>query len=149
MKWLKTITDFFPTAKKQGLPHKSEEVRAFLGQGASFCGKMIFQEAVRIDGNYEGEIYGEGTLVIGEGATIKAEIRVGKVLISGNVYGHIVATEKVEIFSPGRLWGDIQAACLEIHKGAIFEGNSRMMCGPEEGASAGGAPRKETVAPNG
>ena len=49
----------------------AEEVRAFLGKGAEFIGKLIFSGAVRIDGDFQGEIFGQGSLVIGEGALVK------------------------------------------------------------------------------
>ena len=35
-----------------------EELRALLGKGAEFTGKMIFDGMVRIDGYFEGEKFG-------------------------------------------------------------------------------------------
>ncbi len=115
--------------------NENEEVKAFLGRGASFRGKLIFSETVRIDGDYEGDIFGEGTLVIGQGAEIKAQIEVGRALISGNVQGNINAKDKVEIHSTGSFFGDIKAPRLVIHEGAVFEGTSCMPRGGDEGGA--------------
>ena len=45
---------------------EEEEVRAFLGKGAEFTGKLMVDGAVRIDGDFKGAIFGSGMLVIGE-----------------------------------------------------------------------------------
>lgn len=37
---------------------KDEEVKAFLGKGAEFTGKLMFSGIVRIDGDFHGEIFG-------------------------------------------------------------------------------------------
>ena len=54
------------------------EIHAFLGNGTEFEGRLKFEGAVRIDGEFRGEIQTPGTLVIGEGAHVEAEIECGK-----------------------------------------------------------------------
>lgn len=105
---------------------KDEEIKAFLGKGARFCGKLIFNGAVRIDGDYQGEIFGEGSLIIGEGALVEANISADSVSISGEVHGKIDVTEKLEIYSTGQLWGDVTTPVFVIKEGAIFDGLSKM-----------------------
>ena len=39
---------------------------ALLGKGADFQGKLTFEGTVRIDGRFTGEIFSDGTLIIGE-----------------------------------------------------------------------------------
>jgi cytoskeletal protein CcmA (bactofilin family) len=105
---------------------KDEEIKAFLGKGAEFTGKLIFKGAVRIDGDFTGEIFGEGTLVIGDGACTEAEIKADIVLISGEFRGQIEVKERIEIYPTGRVMGNIKTPALIIKEGAVFEGNSRM-----------------------
>jgi cytoskeletal protein CcmA (bactofilin family) len=105
---------------------KDEEFKAFLGKGAEFTGKLIFRGAVRIDGDFNGEIFGEGTLVIGEGAHTEANIITDIVLISGEVRGQIEVKDRIEIYPPGRVLGNIKTPTLIIREGAVFEGNSMM-----------------------
>lgn len=105
---------------------KDEEIKAFLGKGAEFTGKLIFRGSVRIDGDFNGEIFGGGTLVVGEGAHIEANIMADHVLISGEVNGQIEVTERIEIYPTGRVLGNMKTPILVIKEGAVFEGNSRM-----------------------
>jgi cytoskeletal protein CcmA (bactofilin family) len=103
-----------------------EDIKAFLGQGAEFIGKLIFNGSVRIDGNFQGEIYGEGSLVVGEGALVKANIAVKSIYIGGEVQGTIEAKEKIDIQSTGKFLGDIRTPVFIIEEGAFFEGKSLM-----------------------
>ena len=105
---------------------EEDEVRAFLGKGAEFTGKLMFSGSVRIDGDFKGDIFGNGTLVIGEGAEVEADIHVDSVLISGSVRGQIDVKKNVKIYSPGRLLGDVNTPSFSIEEGAFFEGTCRM-----------------------
>jgi cytoskeletal protein CcmA (bactofilin family) len=110
-----------------GLKRKEEdEVRAFLGKGAEFTGKLMFNGSVRIDGDFKGAIFGNGTLVIGEGAAVEADIRVDNVLVSGEVRGQIDVKKSLKIYSPGRLLGDVNTPVFSIEEGAFFEGTCHM-----------------------
>jgi cytoskeletal protein CcmA (bactofilin family) len=103
-----------------------EEIKAFLGQGAEFIGKLIFNGSVRIEGSFQGEIYGEGSLVIGEGAMVKANIAVKSVYISGDVQGNIEVKEKINIHSKGKFSGDVHTPAFIMEEGAIFDGRAHM-----------------------
>lgn len=102
---------------------KDEEIKAFLGKGADFTGKLVFKGVVRIDGDFKGEIFGEGTLVIGDGSHTEADITSDIVLISGEVHGQIKAGARIEIYPTGRLFGNMNTPSLVIKEGAVFLGN--------------------------
>ena len=103
-----------------------EEIKAFLGQGAEFEGKLIFNGSVRIDGKFQGEIFGQGSLVVGQGATVKADIAVKSIYISGEVQGKIEVKEKINIHSTGKFLGDVRTPVFIMEEGAIFDGMSHM-----------------------
>ena len=103
-----------------------EEIKAFLGQGAEFIGKLIFNGSVRIDGCFQGEIYGQGSLVVGEGAMIKANIAVKSIYISGDVQGDIEVKEKINIHSKGKFSGNVHTPAFIMEEGATFDGTSHM-----------------------
>lgn len=105
---------------------EEEEVRAFLGKGAEFTGKLMFNGSVRIDGDFKGNIFGSGTLVIGEGAEIEADIRVDSVMVSGDVRGRIEVKKKIRIYSTGKVLGDLNTPLFAIEEGAFFEGTCHM-----------------------
>jgi cytoskeletal protein CcmA (bactofilin family) len=119
---------------------RDEEINAFLGKGAEFSGKLFFNGSVRIDGDFHGEIMGGGTLVVGEGARVRANINIDSVLINGGVHGHVDVKERVEIFPTGKLFGNVRTPILVIREGGIFEGTSRMGSDEAEmGAADAGA----------
>ena len=112
--------------KKDRLPSGNDNLNAFLGEGTSFKGNLTFEGTVRIDGKLEGEIFTKDTLVIGEGATVKATIHTGILIVGGAVHGNIVAEKKVELHSSARLYGNLSTPLLSIAEGVIFEGSCTM-----------------------
>jgi len=104
-----------------------ETINAFLGAGTSIEGTIEFNNTVRLDGNVKGKIHSnQGTVIIGEKAVVNAEIIVDVAIIMGEVNGTIDAKEKIEVYSPGRVVGDIQAPVVLIESGVIFNGNCSM-----------------------
>jgi len=99
---------------------------AFLGENTSFEGKLSFHGTVRIDGHFKGEIYSDGTLIIGERGVVEADINTHCVVISGEVHGNIDTAHSTEIHPKGKVYGSIVTSALVIHEGVIFEGNCRM-----------------------
>ena len=106
-----------------------EEVKAFLGSGTEFTGKLLFSGAVRIDGLFNGDILGGSLLISGEGSRIEGNIVVDNVVISGEILGNLVVKNKVEIDAKGKLRGDVSSSVLVVQEGAVFEGNCRMTTG--------------------
>ncbi|MCU0554033.1 MAG: polymer-forming cytoskeletal protein [Syntrophales bacterium] len=115
---------------------KDVEIKAFLGEGTEFEGKLIFTGAVRLDGKFKGEILGKGTLVVGQGGRIEADIQVDSLMVGGDVRGTVEVRERMEIDSTGRLTGNIKTGVFIVHEGGLFEGNCQM-------AKGGATPKAE------
>jgi cytoskeletal protein CcmA (bactofilin family) len=103
-----------------------ENITTYIGKDTEFEGKLRFCGTIRIDGQFRGEIIGEGTLIVGEGATIEADIHVSQIFNSGRIQGDVTADNKIEIRAPGKILGNIQAPSIVINEGATIEGNCRM-----------------------
>ncbi len=103
-----------------------DEMNAFLGEGTKFEGKLSFTGIVRLDGRFKGEIFSEGTLIVGDSALIEADINIAEIIISGEVRGNIVAGSRIEIHAPGKVFGNIVSPVVIIDEGVIFEGNCKM-----------------------
>ncbi len=112
---------------------------AFIDQGSEFEGKLSFQDSVRIDGVFRGEIESEATLVVGESGEIQASIRSCTVVMSGALEGDIVATHKVVLHKSARVHGNIQTPNLVIEEGALLNGEVKMTA---PGAQQGAGPLK-------
>lgn len=111
---------------------QNEDMKAFLGKGAEFIGKMIFNGNVRIDGDFQGEIYGQGSVDVGQGGLVKANIVVNSIYIGGEVQGSIEVKEKINIHSTGKLLGDVRTPVFIMEEGAVFDGRSHMLEAKEQ-----------------
>jgi cytoskeletal protein CcmA (bactofilin family) len=103
------------------------EINALLGRGTEFEGTLTFEGRVRVDGVFRGRIVSDDTLVVGEGAEVTAEIDVAVVIVrGGTVRGNIRAREAVEVWAPGRVYGNITSPQVFIDRGVVFEGQCHM-----------------------
>lgn len=110
-------------------------LNGFLDRGARFEGTLSFEDTFRIDGELKGKVVTKNELVIGDGATIDAEIHVGRLSVSGNVRGVIYARERVEIHAGARLQAEIHTPSLLVEDGAVIQGP--VQTGPQVGRAPG------------
>ena len=104
----------------------TEEIVAYLYKGSRVTGQLTFHGPAKIDGSVEGEVLCHGTLTIGEEAEVRAKISGEVVVIRGKVEGDVAAKEKVELETPARLLGNIDAPRLTITEGVVFDGYCSM-----------------------
>ncbi len=102
------------------------DVHTILGPESRFQGTLSFEGTVRIDGYFKGDVNTNDVLVVGQGAKVEAEIKVGSIVINGEVNGNIIAKTAVEIHAPGKVRGNITTPALVIDRGVIFEGSCKM-----------------------
>ncbi len=96
---------------------------ANLTQDSEIKGTIKFGEAMRMDGNFEGELISDnGELVVGKTGKVKANINVRSAVIEGRVDGNIKASDRVELMQNAHLTGDLQAKTLIIEEGVVFVG---------------------------
>jgi cytoskeletal protein CcmA (bactofilin family) len=106
---------------------KPQTINMLLGSDTSNEGTIEFNNTVRLDGPVKGKIIGkQGTVIIGEKAVVNEEIIVDTAIIMGEVNGTIHAKQKIEVYPPGRVLGDVQAPVVLIESGVIFNGNCSM-----------------------
>jgi len=121
---------------KKDTPLAKSEIKAFLGPGSQFEGKLLFDEIVRLDGTFRGEVSSKDTLIVGEAADIEAEVTVGTLILSGRFKGNIKATAKVELRSPAQVQGTIETPVLVVEEGVLLNSTLTMNRGGGTGESA-------------
>jgi cytoskeletal protein CcmA (bactofilin family) len=118
------------------------EIDTIIGKNTTFKGNIIGGGTIRVDGKFEGELQTTGALMVGETAQIKAQVKAKCAMVSGMINGNVEVQEKLELYSTGKLFGDVKVGTLIIGEGAVFRGSCEM--------KNGGAPElKETAAQNG
>src|SRR5512140_1328834 len=103
-----------------------ERITSVLGPGVIWHGSVSGSGGVRIEGAFEGQIALRGMLVVGETGRVTCEnVRANTVVVAGAVRGNIT-TEKLEIRSTGRVWGDVITTAFVTDEGAFLRGQIRM-----------------------
>ncbi len=113
-----------PASPVPGAP--TRDVQAHLGQGSRVEGKLTFEGSVRIDGQVDGEIHAQDTVILGESAEITAQIVAATIIVHGRVTGDLTARKRIELKAPASVAGNINTPSLVIHEGVIFEGHCAM-----------------------
>lgn len=102
------------------------DLNGFLDAGSHINGELHFEDTFRIDGKLTGQAISKGDLVVGESGEVDAEVRVGRIFVSGVVRGKVQASERIEVTVGGKLLADIKTPSLVIEDGAVFEGRCSM-----------------------
>ncbi|MCK5222200.1 MAG: polymer-forming cytoskeletal protein, partial [Candidatus Aminicenantes bacterium] len=72
------------------------------------------------------KILSGNTLIVGEGGIVEADVDVANISVNGVVKGTLKASERVEIYSLGRVTGEIITPKLIVEDGAFFQGSCQM-----------------------
>ena len=103
-------------------PIEKSDIKAFLGPGSQFEGKLVFNEIVRLDGAFRGEVTSHDTLIVGESADIQADVQVGTLILSGKFKGNVKAKSRVELRAPANVDGTIETPALSVEDGVTLNG---------------------------
>ena len=115
-------------------------ISAFFGSDVDLEGRMNFRGTVNLEGRFKGEISAAGTLIVGDQATVEADIHVSTIVVMGSIVGNIKAEKKIELHAPAKVSGDIQAPVIEIHPGAALRGKClTRTVPPVDGPNAAGS----------
>jgi cytoskeletal protein CcmA (bactofilin family) len=100
----------------------------FVGNGTVLTGEATFRAMLRVDGHFTGRIASDdGTLIVGTGGQVDADIEVAIATINGTINGDIIASQRLELGRAAKVHGNIQTPSLIVEQGAIFEGSCRMI----------------------
>ena len=103
---------------------------------SEFKGDLTFKGSFRIEGTFKGTIVSDSLLVIGERGKVEADVKVGQLVINGEIRGTLQATDRIEVHDKGRVFGTLLAPTLVVEEGAYLEATCQTKGGPRSGASA-------------
>ena len=90
---------------------------------ARFNGKYVSDRDLRIEGEAQGEIECQGTLIISPQARVRSAIKAHNVVINGDYEGDVDCGGRFEIGSTGRVKGQVKTQVLVVKEGAHWEGS--------------------------
>ncbi|MDQ4034719.1 MAG: polymer-forming cytoskeletal protein [Chloroflexota bacterium] len=93
---------------------------------ARFNGKYVSDRDLRIEGEAQGEIECQGTLIISPQARVRSAIKAHNVIVNGDYEGDVDCGGRFEVGSTGRVKGNIKTQVLVVKEGAHWEGGVTM-----------------------
>jgi cytoskeletal protein CcmA (bactofilin family) len=101
----------------------SPRAAACISQGIRIKGEVTGSEDLFVDGVVDGKLnLTNGSLTIGPNGTVKADVNAREVIVRGNVEGKVSGRDKVQLWSTGRVTGEVQTERLAIEEGAVLRG---------------------------
>lgn len=107
--------------KNKKIAYEEGNISGFFDKDSEFNGELNFKGSFRIDGVFKGKINSDSMLIIGETGKVEAEVKVGHIIINGEIRGTVQALEKIEIEEKGRVFGTIITPKLVVEEGAYLE----------------------------
>src|SRR5258706_15160269 len=102
-------------------------IDSLIGVGTKIEGNVNFTGGLRVDGEVVGNVTAgsdePSTLVLSGKARIEGEISVSHLVVNGEMTGPVDLAEVLELQSPSRVKGDVHYKRLEMHPGAVVEGD--------------------------
>lgn len=111
-------------------------IRSLISEGTVMRGEVKFVDGLRIDGEVHGNVVASedsrSILVISEKARVHGKVKADYVIISGEIRGPVISTELLELQPKARVVGDVHYELLEMHPGAVIDGELRPLKAEEK-----------------
>jgi cytoskeletal protein CcmA (bactofilin family) len=120
---------------KKKLPRRTRKIDSFIGKDSTLSGDIFSKRSLCIEGVVEGNVFADGTVLVGKTAYISGSIESHSASISGEVKGSVIAKDYVKLTSTCTVRGDIHAANFITDEGSVFNGNCYMNSGTDEDES--------------
>jgi len=98
------------------------EAATLVAAGLVFCGEIVSEENIRVQGRVEGNISTSGSLVVDPTGLVKGDITAENVIVAGMVEGTVIAAMKFELRPAGKMQGDIKASVVSIAEDSFLRG---------------------------
>jgi cytoskeletal protein CcmA (bactofilin family) len=103
----------------------------FLAPSTRIIGTIVGEGPYVFCGSVEGECDVDGSVTLAEGGRWHGTIRATDVVVAGEVDGDVIARNRVEIASTGRVSGSLEGHAIAVAVGAVIEGEINIASGGE------------------
>lgn len=99
---------------------------SYISSTVRLSGTVYCNGILRIDGTLEGNVEGEGHLIIGRTAHIKGDIKMRSVTNLGTIEGNLYCSDLIELLEGSKLLGDVnlETSRFRIEENVTFSGRS-------------------------
>ncbi len=109
-----------------------ERARIAVNRNVRITGRLVFQEPIRIEGHFRGEVSSSELVVISEEGSVGGRIQSPRLVVLGELEGDITASKSVVLGPRSRFKGKIEADNLTICEGAYLNADLRIGCRSKE-----------------
>jgi cytoskeletal protein CcmA (bactofilin family) len=115
-----------PPSVSSDPPWIEERLRVAVNRNVNVSGRLVFQEPVRIEGHFRGEVSSSDLVVISEDGSVGGQVRSPRLVVLGELKGDIIGSRSVVLGPRSRFEGKIEAENLRICEGARVDGDLRI-----------------------
>ncbi len=105
---------------------KSGKIDTLIGRNTKLEGKIEAKGTIRLDGELSGDLYVEGSVIIGKKGIVKGNIYCNSIYVAGTIEGNIDCKEQLRLTNTSKLLGDIKVKTFIVDENATFEGKCQM-----------------------
>jgi cytoskeletal protein CcmA (bactofilin family) len=109
-----------------GTAWAESRTRVAVNRNVNVSGKLIFNEPVRIEGRFRGEVRSIDLVVIGEEGMVEGKINAPRLLIMGELRGDVTGCDRIVLGTRAKVFGNIEARNLTVREGAYIDATVRM-----------------------
>ncbi len=109
-----------PAQTEQAKWEKYRAGATMVAKDTSFKGSLATEGNLFIEGNFDGQLEARSTIVIAEGATVKADVRATDVIIAGILNGTVDASNRFHAMPTAQVTGEINSAVLVVEQGSTI-----------------------------
>ena len=107
-------------------PSTSSGATNTITSGTTIEGIINASSDIRIDGQLKGTLHCSGRVIIGPEGVVTGDVDCQNAVVEGSFSGNLKVSEVLNIKESARIDGEIVTGKLQIHPGAIFNGNCSM-----------------------
>jgi len=97
-----------------------------IGSSIVVDGEISGVGEIVVRGTVKGKIQVNASLVVESSGVVEADVETASTTISGQLTGNVIANDRVELTSQGRMSGSIKSPRILIAEGASFKGSVDM-----------------------
>ena len=116
----------FEKFSNKSMAVNSEKFDTIIGRTTTIQGTLVLLDSVRIDGRVVGNVESAPdckiAVAIGPTGEVTGDIKAHRVMVAGNVFGHIHAADRVEFQKDSLVQGDVSYGSIAVEHGAKLSG---------------------------
>ena len=115
----------FNNKKAENLSITNTNINTLVGEGCQIKGDIRSKNSIKVDGEIQGHLNIEGSVIMGENSRIQGDIHCEDLIIFGRLDGNIIARQ-LHLKNSAQIYGNIEVQVLQVDPGAVYQGSVLM-----------------------